>query len=247
MKPLARPADKARVKTIEEPPSGWLDTAEVDRGHRSRLPTTGERLLPWLASAVAVAACNLVALYFGVSLTVTEWAMLLLPLGATLAAAGLVAARSRRETEATDRDQRARPARDQLLALTDDDSADDGEIPVYPGGMEAWTAALVELLDHAVQLADDDHVRLALVAGIEDTRALNELLGTSTQRDLNLVESAMLHSVCSLWETEQDRLEALAAGVDPRWHRRWQARSVVARRLRHGRRHDDELVLPYRS
>lgn len=241
-------ADHIRVTTTKDP-QGTEPASPGDTTRRrfSGLPTAGERLLPWLGAAVVVAACNLVAVSLGLSLSVNEWAALLLPLGATLAAAGLVAARSRRAAEANDRDERARPALEQLLALADDGPEADLDVPVYPGGMEAWTAALVELLDHATELATDDETRVALAAGAEDTRALRELLGASTQRDLTLNESAMLHSVCSLWETDQERLEALAAGVDPRWHRRWRARSVVARRLRHGRRRVPDLVLPYRS
>lgn len=242
-------ADDSKVTTTSsEPRAPWPATDDGPEPRRfSALPKTGERLLPWLGAAVVVAACNLAAISLGASLTVNEWAVMLLPLGATLAAAGLVAARSRRDIEATDRDERARPAPEQLLALAVDGPDDDLDIPVYPGGMEAWTAALLELLDHAAGRAADDETQRTLATAADDTRALHELLGDSTQRDLNLNESAMLHSVCSLWETDQDRLEALAARVDPRWHRRWRARSVVARRLRHGRPRAGELVLPYRS
>jgi hypothetical protein len=58
---------------------------------------------------------------------------------------------------------------------------------------------------------------------------------------------ATLRSICSMWESEQGRIEQLAARMDPEWHRRWQARSVVERLLRRGARQPEATALPYRS
>jgi hypothetical protein len=57
---------------------------------------------------------------------------------------------------------------------------------------------------------------------------------------------ATLRSICSMWESEQARIEQLAAGVDTDWHRRWRARSVVERLLRRGVRQPEATALPYR-
>jgi hypothetical protein len=56
---------------------------------------------------------------------------------------------------------------------------------------------------------------------------------------------ATLHSIGSLWEADQAHIEHLAAQVDAQWYRRWSARSVVDRLLRHGGRQPDAFALPY--
>jgi hypothetical protein len=212
------------------------------------LPQAHERLVPWLLAAAIVAAVTLAAVVLGdAELASPEMAVLLITLCATLAGSGLVAARSSSVERATQREERARPARDELLDLDAIDEADEPGSVSYVEGMEQWTTALLELLDHAVAQTTEPAVRQELTAAVADTDALRDLLRTSTQRELNLNEAATLHSVCSLWETEQDRIEQLAAQVDPSWHRRWRARSVVARLLCHGSRARRELVLPHRS
>lgn len=210
------------------------------------MPTTAERLLPWLGAAVLAAGCTLAAVRMGLPLAGHEWAALLIALSGTLTATTLVAARSTREVAAVDRDERARPAEEQLLDHAADGGGHPGP-PAYLVGMERWTTALLELLDHAAEVATDPERARELDEAADDCRALHDLLRTSEGRALSLNESAMLRSVVSLWETDQDRIEALAAQVDPRWHRRWRARTVIERRLRHGRPSSGRLVLPYRS
>jgi hypothetical protein len=149
--------------------------------------------------------------------------------------------------EAAEREERARPAREQL---TDLESIGHGGGPgarSYVSGMERWTISLLELVDHAVDTTDQDEVRGELISARDDTDALRALLHASSQRDLTLNEVATLHSVCALWETNQERIEQLAAAVDLGWHRRWRARSVVERLLRHGPPADTGVALPYRS
>lgn len=219
------------------------------RATAAALPQTREGLLPWLAAAAAISVTLGVVLLGGESATSAPIAALLVALCTTLAAAGLVAARRRNIHEATEREERARPARDQLFDL-DRDADGAGVGPSsrsYVEGMERWATALLDLLVHAAEVTSDPELCQELLAAVEDTEALRDLLRSSLGRELNLNEAATLHSVCTLWETDQERLEQLAAEVDPAWHRRWRARAVVERLLRHGPRARSELVLPYRS
>jgi hypothetical protein len=212
------------------------------------LPQAHEGLVPWLLASAIVAAITLATVLLGdAELASPEMAVLLIALGATLAGAGLVAARSSNVVRATQREERARPARDELLDLDAIDEADEPGSVSYVEGMERWTTALLQLLDHAARQATESAIREELATAVADTDALRDLLRTSTQRELNLNDAATLHSVCSLWETEQDRIEHLAAQVDPEWHRRWRARSVVARLLCHGSRARRELMVPQHS
>lgn len=239
-------ADDRDVPTSPERPTASSPSTPLPRRY-SALPDVGEHIGPWLGAATVVAACNLAAATLHLRLSTYEWAAMLVALGATLAAAGLVAARSRVEVDAVVRDERARPAEEQLLDMVDDLSLGTAGAPGYVEGMERWTGALLELVDHARDETLDPELRAALTNVADDTRALHDLLDVSDPAGLSLNEAAMLHSVCSLWETDQDRIESLAAAVDPRWHRRWRSRTVVERRLRHGQRAASELVLPYRS
>lgn len=225
---------------------GASDGYAVVRPAAKAIPPTSESLLPWLGAAAVVAVVTLGAVILGggelISVEITS---LLVGLCATLAVAGLVAARSGTVAEASEREERARPARDQLPDL--DDGAEGPGSRSYLEGIERWTVALLELVAHAVEATTDAVLRRELTSAAEDTDALHALLQATTRRRLGLNEVATLHSVCALWETNQDRIERLAAEVDPAWHRRWRARSVIARLLRHGPPQQPAPVLPYRS
>lgn len=213
------------------------------------LPPTEEKLTPWLGAAAIVSLVTLGAVTLGDSQPISvATATLFITLCATLAVVGLVAARSKAGTEASEREERARPAREQLVDIDAEAEADIEQVGsrTYLEGMARWTVALRELIDHAAETTTDDDLRTELTSASEDTNALCSLLRTSTEHELGLNEAATLHSICTMWETDQDRLEQLAADVDPEWHRRWRARSVVERLLRHGPRQRGELVLPYR-
>lgn len=216
------------------------DPAKIVR-RRSALPLSAEDLLPWLSAAFVMASLNLAAAVWGVQLTIEGWAVLLIGLVATIVCAGLVAARGRQERDLAAADERARPA-DELLGA----AGRSGEGPGYVTGMARWSTAMQELMEHAVEEAPPGPIRESLVAARDDTRALRELLQASEGHDVGLNDAAMLHAVCSLWETDQERVEQLAAEVDPHWHRRWRARSIAVRRLRHGQVDAERLVLPYR-
>jgi hypothetical protein len=210
------------------------------------LPRSSEQLLPWLGAASLVGLVTLGTLTLGDgNLTTVQSATLLIILLATVVVAALVAVRSRTAAEATEREERARPAREQLVDL----DAPGDEQPAtrsYFEGVERWTLALQELFEHAIEATTDGEIRAELISARDDAAALHSLLETTTGRELNLNEAATLHSICTLWETDQDRIEQLAADVDPTWHRRWRGRSVVERLLRHGPPKRGELVLPYR-
>lgn len=214
---------------------------------RSAMPTTAEQLLPWLGAATLAAGFELAVSVLGFPLTLQQQAALTVVLAGTLTAAGLLAARSNKQIDLIDREERARPARDELTGIGDSDPLAEDGAPAYFTCMEGWTNALLDLFDHAVDETKDPACAEELAEAAEDTRALRSLLRSSTDRGMNLNEAAMLHTVVTLWEADQQRLEALAAQVDPRWHRRWRARTVIHRQLRHGLPTADHLVLPYRS
>lgn len=216
------------------------------RRDTSHVGATGEQILPWLSAAVLAATCYLAGLTWGLPMSVNEGAALLLVLAGTLTAAGLLAARSSRAKDATKREERARPASDELTGMSDEDPSGDADAPGYLEGMGRWTGALLELFDHAAAVCESPEPARELQEAAEDTRALRDLLVDGASRRLSLNEAAMLHSVATLWETEQERLEQIAAAADPAWHRRWDARSIVDRQLRHGRPGAEDLVLPYR-
>lgn len=199
--------------------------------------------MPWLGAASLVGLAGV-----GLSRsepTSVQGGALLITLFATVVVAGLVAMRSRAATEATEREERARPAREQLIDL-DAPGAEPLADRSYFEGVQRWAVALCELFAHAIDGATEEEIRTELVSGRDDAEALCDLLATTTGRELNLNEAATLHSICTLWETDQDRLERLAADVDPSWHRRWRGRSVIERLLRHGPPKRGELLLPYR-
>jgi hypothetical protein len=226
--------DVMRVTTTAPDPT-------TRRRRVAAMPASAEDLLPWLSAAFVMAALNLAAAVWGVRLTLEGWAILLLGLVATIVAAGLVAARGRRDNDAATAEERARPAGELLESAPATFAG-----PGYVSGMASWTTALLELVDHAMTVAPKGHVQETLTIAREDTQALQELLVASEHQEVSLNDAATLHAVCSLWETDQERVERLAAQVDLAWHRRWRARSIVARQLRHGRPDADRLVLPYR-
>src|SRR3546814_9369934 len=82
---------------------------------RASMPLIGEALAPWLPGAFVLAVMNLAMLASGDHLPVSEQTVVLLGLCASLAAAGLVAARSSRTLEPSVREARARPAVEQLV------------------------------------------------------------------------------------------------------------------------------------
>ena len=118
----------------------------------------------------------------------------------------------------------------------------------YVEGMQRWSTTVLELLEHARGCAPEaSKLATELEAAVEDTRELQQLLAASVDGELDINDAATIHAVCTLWETNQPRFENLAASSDPAWHRRWRARAVADRRLRHGGMVSVPVALPYRS
>jgi hypothetical protein len=204
------------------------------------MPIVGESMVPWLAGAFVLAAGDLALGLSGVEVLDTSRSLLLLGLCAALATAGLVAARAARAAEATLREERARPALDELGSPATERSGP------YLQGMHGWMGAVLELLDHAVAASDPaspQHAELAAAAA--EARDLQELF-VADGSALTINDQARLHALGSLWEASQARVEQVAAAVDPHWHRRWRARHVDARLLRHGQDLPRPVALPYR-
>ncbi len=248
MRTLQQPAVKSLVTSL----NGTLRHLSFGPSVRHRpsmrlVASHSVGIAPWLGAALLTAACNVALVASGTPLSQLNQAALLVVLAGTMTAAGLLAARSTNEEITSDRDERSRPASDELAALAGagpERAFADG--PDYLTGMQWWTGALYELLDHAAGEAAEVARARELADAADDTRAMHDLLTSNDSESFSLNESAMLHSIATLWETGQERLEAMAADVDPRFYRRWTARTIVERRLRHGVPHANELVLPYR-
>ena len=208
------------------------------------VPAGAEVLWPWLGGAAVTSLVTLGAVLLGASRSTAEIAALGIVLGAIFAATVAMTTRSRASARASERDERARPTRDELEAGRADWVAEGAS---YVDGMAQWTGAVVELLAHGRDAARSDAERQELDAAIEDAAALNQLLEQSRGKQLHLTELATLHSLCGMWETNQGRVEQLAAAVDPAWHRRWGAQSLPAQRLRHGPPRAPDRELPYLS
>lgn len=224
--------------------------AGMRNGRRSSaLPVTAERLAPWLAAAIFIGGVNVVVGLVGVQPSLVQRAAMIVALCASLAVTGLVASRSRREMTETDREERARPASDELVARDGRAAPADVAGPAsYLESMERWAEAMLELTEHAASVAADQDPEAAaqLAEASEDTRELQALLRASARAPVSAKGMATVHSVCTLWEADRERIEAIGARVDPAWHRRWRARSVVDRLLCHGERKSDETAFPYR-
>lgn len=207
---------------------------------RHGLPVVRERMAPWLASAFVLAALNLAIVASGHELADVEQTLLLIGLCATLAAGGLVAARSGQELQQIEREERARPAVEELGFELGAAS--------YVEGMARWCEAVLDLIEHAVSRSTQgtpDHAELTAAAA--DTAELRDLLRTGGGTELSINDTAMVHAVCTLWEVNEARVEELAAAVDRPWYRLWRARHVADRALRHGGTQPQPIVLPYRS
>ncbi|MGQ0434220.1 MAG: hypothetical protein ACT452_17680 [Microthrixaceae bacterium] len=211
------------------------------RPHPSAMPLIGESIVPWLGATIVLALVNLTMILDGSRPPILEQSVLFVGLCGSLAAAGLVAARSSSELRSTRRSERARPPAEQL------DGASAGFSSVaYRTGMSGWVAAMHELVDHAASASTPGApIHAELTEAAAEMRDLRAVLDGVAADDLDIIKAAELHALGTLWETTQSRIEQLAAQVDPGWYRRWRARSVVARRLRHGQPAPGEMALPY--
>ena len=208
----------------------------------SGLPRTAERLVPWLGGAILIAGVQIVVELAGGQPSLPQRVGMILGLCGSLAVAGVVAARASREAAVADRQERERPA------LYEVSGAEEAGPSAYIEGMARWAEAMLELTEHAAAApaATDVDVTGELTSACEDTLALRDLLRANVDAPLKVSGMATLRSICSMWESEQARVEELAARIDPEWHRGWRARSVVERLLRRGVRQAEATALPYR-
>jgi hypothetical protein len=197
--------------------------------HNAPMQVRTEPLAPWLIGALAMASLLIVG-YFTEGVGYGIRAALVVALAALVTAAALVAAQSRAGREAVMHEHRQRPTAEQLA---DDVPLFVGDGSSYVIGMLGWTEAVSELLSHAIA-ASGDTVSDELLTARGDAAALQQLLREAAVHHPSNVGIARLHWVSTLWELDQPRIEAIAAEADPAFHRRWRARSVIARRLRRG-------------
>jgi len=211
-----------------------------------------ENTIPWIAASILVMAAYAVGMFVHTPDFLYHRIVLTVALCSVVAATEMVLLRSRREEEEASRDHRARPASDELtlpsvgVALPAERNAG---LPPYAAGQLQYSSAVVELLEHAVGVAlsrDLDATELA--SGRDDAAALHDLLMTMAVEPVHLRKAAKVHTICSLWEASQERLERAAAELDPEFHRRWRARHLAVLRLRHGEPPAREVTsLPYRG
>ena len=209
-----------------------------------------EPLLPWMGASLLVIAAYGVGVLSGLVDSKESRVLLTIALCSIVIATQLVLHRAREVVEETERSQRARPATDELEPWASDrtlitESSD--HLPPYAAGMLAYSGAVIELLEHAVGVGLErgaDTTELA--SARDDAAALHDLLTSMASETVHLHKAAKVHTICSLWEANQDRIERSAAALDPEFHRRWRARHIATLRLRHGERPArTDTTLPY--
>lgn len=218
----------------------------------SRLIVETEPLVPWLAASLLAAGAYLVGILAGLAGAETQWVVLTVAFCSVLTATLLVWVRSRQVLMESRRAELLRPAPEELSPWATESTllkASDRHLTPYGEGMLRYSAAVVELLEHAVAVALEQGLDTTeLAAARDDAAALNNLLNAMASEPARLDKVAKVHTICSLWESNQDRFEADAAALDPDFHRRWRARHLAVLRLRHGERPPrEEAALPYRS
>jgi hypothetical protein len=238
VKDLADSADQAGVRTVNR--------AVIQR----------EPIVPWVAASTLVSAAYAVGVLFGLADNQKSRVALTIALCSIITATALVMHRSRAVVEDEERSQRARPASDELASwasertlVTTAAAGSGGNLPPYGAGMLEYSGVVIELLEHAVGAAlkrAQDTTELA--SARDDAAALNDLLKTMASEPVQLHKAAKVHTICSLWEADQDRIEKVAADLDPEFHRRWRARNLATLRLRHGQRPArTDTALPYQE
>lgn len=212
-----------------------------------------EPLLPWVAASLLVVAAYAVGVLFGLAHTQEQRVLLTIALASIITATALVMHRSREFVEDEERSQRARPASEELDPWTSErtlvTSVLDTNLPPYAAGMLAYSDAVIELLEHTVGVALIQGIDTTeLASARDDAAALHDLLDTMAMEPVQLHKAAKVHTICSLWEANQERIEQAAADLDPDFHRRWRARHIATLRLRHGARPlRTDTTLPYQE
>ena len=213
-----------------------------------------EPIVPWIAASLLIIGAYAVGVMFGVAKSQESRVVLTITLCSIVTATQLVLRRSRELAEDEDRTQRARPAAEELESSWASDrtlvTAESGRnLPPYAAGMLAYSGAVVELLEHAVGVALTREIDTTeLASARDDAAALRDLLTTMASEPVQLHKAAKVHTICSLWEANQEHIERTAAELDPDFHRRWRARHIATLRLRHGERPPrSDTSLPYQD
>jgi hypothetical protein len=211
-----------------------------------------EPLLPWLGASCLAASAYVVGVLTGLAGGSVKWVVLTVASCSVITATILVWLRSRQEELEVRRAELARPAPEELAPWAMDSTLVDGgegHLPPYGEGMLRYSAAVVDLLEHAMESGQEHGLDTTELAGArDDAAALNQLLTAMAGEPTRLDKVAKVHTICSLWEANQERIERDAAAVDPDFHRRWRARNIAVLRLRHGDRpRRDEPALPYQD
>jgi hypothetical protein len=220
---------------------------------KSRPIVPREALAPWLAASFLAIAAYVAGVLVGTSTSDAPRIVLTVALCSVLTAAVLVVCRSKRRVEDADRSQRDRPATEELAEWRTPETLvrldPETHLPPYAAGMLRYSGAVLELLDHAVALASINALDPGeLTSGRDDACALHDLLRAMGREPVHLQKAAKVHTICALWEANQERLELAAAELDPEFHRRWRARNIATVRLRHGERpRRANASLPYRD
>src|SRR5436190_13801212 len=151
----------------------------------SRVPSgmaiSRESLLPWIGASMLVIGVYVGGVLVGVADSTSRQLVLTVCLCAVVTSTQLVLYRTRRLEEEVWRDYRARPSTDELMTLSTGNALasglEDHGLPPYAAGMLRYSEAVVELLEHAVQvaLANGDNAA-ELATGRDDAAALVDLL-----------------------------------------------------------------------
>jgi hypothetical protein len=215
-----------------------------------------EPIVPWVAASTLVSAAYAVGVMFGLADNQKSRVALTIALCSIITATALVMHRSRAVVEDEDRSQRARPATDELASwasertlVTTAAASAGGTLPPYGAGMLAYSGAVIDLLEHSVGVGLERGLDTTeLASARDDAAALNDLLKNMASEPVQLHKAAKVHTICSLWEADQERIEKTAADLDPEFHRRWRARNLATVRLRHGERPARaDITLPYQA
>ena len=206
-----------------------------------------------MAGSLLVIGAYAVGVMFGLAKSQETRVLLTIALCSIVTATQLVLRRSKEVVEDEDRSQRARPAAEELepwasgRTLVANDAS--SNLPPYAAGMLAYSGAVLELLEHTVGVAITNNVDATeLASARDDAAALHNLLTTMASGPVHLHQAAKIHTICSLWEANQDRIEKTCADLDGEFHRRWRTRNIATLRLRHGERPTrTDTALPYQE
>ncbi len=111
--------------------------------------------------------------------------------------------------------------------MSTDTAEPEGALPI--AAMELWTAWVSKLMSYASLQASDARSFRTLHGAADDAASLRDALSAASTGWLDPEQTEVLRSIFELWDANLDRLERLAAAVDPEWYRMWCGRSASAR------------------